>query len=229
MKVYYIAHSGFLVETGACCYLFDYWHGELPALDPDKPVVVLASHFHPDHYNPEVFPLLARAGVKHVLAVLANDISPKKYPDEVDVLTVSAHRAYDLPWGGRLETLLSTDSGVAFLLTTDEGTVYHAGDLNDWTWEGEPEEDNRQMRGSYRHEIGLLAGRHMDLAFVPLDPRLEGHYADGLVWFLDHTDTDQVLPMHYWNEPEVIDRFLAEYPRYRGIVAHTEDFDIAEK
>ena len=118
---------------------------------------------------------------------------------------------------------------MAFLLTTDEGVIYHAGDLNDWTWEGEPEEDNRQMRGSYRHEIGLLAGRHIDLAFVPLDPRLEEHYADGMTWFLDHTDVSRVLPMHYWNEPEVIDRFLAEYPRYRGVVAHTEDFGIAVK
>lgn len=229
MKVYYIAHSGFLVETSQCCYLFDYWTGPLPALDPNKPVVVLASHFHPDHYNPEVFSLLSQVGVKHILAVLARDISPKKYPDGVEVLKAGPHRTYDLPWGGTLDTLQSTDSGVAFLLTTDEGVIYHAGDLNDWTWEGEPEEDNRQMRGSYRHEIGLLAGRHIDLAFVPLDPRLEEHYADGMTWFLDHTDVSRVLPMHYWNEPEVIDRFLAEYPRYRGVVAHTEDFGIAVK
>ena len=31
--------------------------------------------------------------------------------------------------------LLSNDSGVAFIVKTKEGTIYHAGDLNDWYWD----------------------------------------------------------------------------------------------
>ena len=34
---------------------------------------------------------------------------------------------------------------VAFLLTCKEGVIYHAGDLNDWVWEGEPEDSNAAM------------------------------------------------------------------------------------
>ena len=115
-----------------------------------------------------------------------------------------------------------TDSGVAFLLTTDEGMIYHAGDLNDWFWEGEPDGDNKQMRGSYRHEIDKLKDRKIDLAFVVLDPRQEDHYADGLLYFLSTADPQCVYPMHYWKKPAVIDRFMREYPQYNCIIKSPE-------
>ena len=52
-----------------------------------------------------------------------------------------------------VETLDSTDEGVAFLVTADETSVFHAGDLNDWVWEGEPEEDNEAITAKWRTEI----------------------------------------------------------------------------
>ena len=57
MRVTFIGHSGFLVETATAYFLFDYFHGGIPALDRDKPLVVFASHKHRDHYNPEIFNL----------------------------------------------------------------------------------------------------------------------------------------------------------------------------
>ena len=42
MNVTYIHHSGFLIETEACYYLIDYFQGSIPALNPCKPVLVLA-------------------------------------------------------------------------------------------------------------------------------------------------------------------------------------------
>ena len=51
MNVTYIHHSGFLIETEACYYLIDYFQGSIPALNPCKPVLVLASHKHHDHYT----------------------------------------------------------------------------------------------------------------------------------------------------------------------------------
>lgn len=222
MDIAYILHSGFLVETAACNYLFDYYKGDLPPFDAAKPLVLLASHGHSDHYNPEVVGLLRARGVRDISAVLGKDIPTRRYPDGVPALRACADEAYALAHGARLETLRSTDSGVAFLLTTGEGVVYHAGDLNDWTWEGEPERDNRQMRGSYRHEVDRLRGRHIDVACVPLDPRQEAHYADGLLYFLAAVGATRVYPMHYWGQPEVIDRFLREYPQYRDIIQNTE-------
>ncbi len=218
MNVQYIFHSGFLVETGKCCYIFDYYRGEVPKLDPDKPIVVLCSHGHQDHYNPEIFAILQARGIKDVFVVLARDIPEKKYPDHVSVLKAYAGQTYELSRGEQLQTLRSTDSGVAFVLTTDEGVVYHAGDLNDWAWDGESDDYNKQMRGNYRHEIDKLKGKQIDVAFVPLDPRQEAHYADGLRYFLETVHVKSVYPMHYWEKPDVIDRFIQEYPQYKGIV-----------
>lgn len=218
MRVRYIFHSGFLVETKESYYLFDYWQGPLPTLAPDKPVTVFASHAHHDHYAPEVFSNLRHAGAKDVYAVLSKDIPTKKHPPHVPVCRAYAGSIYPLPHGGQVETLRSTDSGVAYLATCHEGVIYHAGDLNDWTWEGEPEAVNRQMRDNYRRQIDKLKGREIDLAFVPLDPRQGAHYAHGLLYFLETTKTKAVYPMHYWKQPEVIERFLRQYPQYRGVV-----------
>ncbi len=55
MKITYINHSGFLIETKDCYYIFDYYKGELPLLDKEKEVIVFCSHFHKDHFNPVNF------------------------------------------------------------------------------------------------------------------------------------------------------------------------------
>lgn len=224
MRIRYIYHSGFLVETQKCSYIFDYYKGELPKLDPIKPAVVFVSHGHGDHYNPEVFSLLKEQGVKSVLGILGNDISKRKYPGDVEIIAAKANKTYTLPNGEKLETLLSTDKGVAFLLTTEEGVVYHAGDLNLWVWDGESEEYNRHMLGNFRAAVDKLKGRHIDIAMLPLDPRQEKHYADGMAYFLKTADVGEVYPMHYWEQPGVISDFAEEYPMYADIVKNTEEY-----
>lgn len=84
------------------------------------------------------------------------------------------------------------------------------------------EQENRQMTGSYRHEIQLLTGKTIDVAFLPLDPRQEEYYAEGMRYFLEKIDVKAVYPMHYWGEPDIVDRFLSEYPEYQNIVKDTE-------
>lgn len=221
MKITYIGHSGFLVETKDCYYIFDYYKGELPALDANKPVVVFCSHFHHDHFNPEIFEMLRRMGMK-AQAVLAKDISRNQYPTDIEVIKACPDQVYKLDNGAVISTLRSTDSGVAFIVKTPEGTLYHAGDLNDWYWEGEPTQDNRQMTNRYRKEIDKMKGIHFDAAFVPLDPRQEDHYKDGMLYFLKNVECDAVYPMHYWNKPDVIQKFTTEFPEYQSYIKNTE-------
>ena len=221
MQVTYIDHSGFLVESEACYYIFDYYKGELPTLDKDKEVIVFCSHFHQDHFNPQIFEILNDMGMNYQ-AVLAKDINKRKYPAGVKITTAYHDKTYILDNGTQVSTLLSTDSGVAFIVKAKSGTIYHAGDLNDWYWEGEPDADNRQMTSRYRAEIDKLQGIHFDVAFVPLDPRQEDHYADGMIYFLENVECEAVFPMHYWDEPKAIDRFIAEYPKYKSRIRNTE-------
>ena len=71
MKITYIHHSGFLVETDSCYYLFDYEKGGLPQMDVTKPIFVLSSHGHHDHYNPEIFSILSTLGMQNIYAILS--------------------------------------------------------------------------------------------------------------------------------------------------------------
>ena len=224
MQVTYIYHSSFLIETADSYYIFDYWKGDLPRLNPDKPVVVFSSHAHEDHYEPKIFTLLREQGMKHIYAVLGKDIPKEKYPEGIECLRTLAHKTFTLPRGEELYTLQSTDAGVAFLLTCPEGVIYHAGDLNDWQWDGEPEESNAAMHRMYLRELNLIADRRIDVAFVPLDARQEQFCFHGLSEFLDIVrDVSAVYPMHYWERTDLIDQFVKDHPLYRGVVQSPEE------
>jgi len=216
VHIRYLGHSGFLVDTPSCAYVFDYWVGSIPPLDANKPVCMLASHAHHDHYETALFPLLRAAGAKHLFAVLSDDIHYSDYPADIPVFPIGAYERMTLPDGSTLSTLRSTDQGVAFLLETAYGTYYHAGDLNDWTWPGEPESENAAMCAAYQAEIRTLRHTAIDAAFVVLDPRQEEAYADGMSFFLDTVPAKRIYAMHDWDTPELIDKYLSEYPQHRG-------------
>ncbi len=224
MKVTYIHHSGFLVETDRFYYLFDYEKGRLPEMDVTKPIFVLSSHSHSDHYNPDVFSLLAAASMQHIRAVLSDDIETP--PADIGTLHVSPAKEYDLAPELTLTTFRSTDMGVAFLIEDRSELIYHAGDLNDWVWDEESDEYNKQMTVDYRKQIDLLSKklghREIDTAFVVLDPRQEKNYDRGLCYFLEHISAKQVYPMHYWDDPSVIEIFLKDHPEYKSKIQRTE-------
>ena len=226
MNVTYIHHSGFLIETEACYYLIDYFQGSIPALNPCKPVLVLASHKHHDHYQKSVFNILKDMGMQSIYAVLSLDIPAGARPEDVPCLLVSAGKRYELPQGQEVVTFRSTDVGVAFLIRDGQEIFYHAGDLNDWVWSEEPEADNQRMTEKYQKQIDLLAqeldGRTLTAAFVVLDPRQEQDYDRGMLYFLQHISCGCVYPMHYWEQPQIMARFLREHPQYQSRVKLTQ-------
>lgn len=223
MKVTYIHHSCFLIETELCYYLFDYEKGCLPKMDVLKPIFVLSSHGHHDHYNPEIFSVLETEGVQKVYAVLSEEIEA---PTNIDVLRVTSGKEYRLCLGQKLTTFQSTDLGVAFLIEESKNVIYHAGDLNDWVWEEESTSYNEQMTRDYREQIDLLSEkmdrRKIDVAFVVLDPRQEKDYDRGMCYFLEHVPVENVYPMHYWGTPDIIETFLKEHPEYNIQIQKTE-------
>lgn len=229
MKVTYLYHSGFLIETNHCYYLFDYYRGQLPELSPVKPLLVFASHNHQDHYNPAIFAKLKEAKANLVLAILSQDICVASLPDEIPILCAAPDKQYTLPQGQLLTTLCSTDQGVAFILQSQEGTIYHAGDLNDWVWEEESPAYNEAMTRNYRQEIDKLKNTSIDIAFLPLDPRQGKNYARGILYFLQKTLPNQVFPMHYWEKSEIITQFHHEYPQFNNLIQFTENYSILPK
>ena len=57
----------------------------------------------------------------------------------------------------------STDEGVAFIVREKDGTIYHAGDLNWWHWEGEPK-SRTEIWKLILKEIDSMKGRKIDIA-----------------------------------------------------------------
>lgn len=213
MRATFLDHSGFLVELDSVCLLFDWWRGELPPL-PDKPLLVFASHWHEDHFSPAVFSLPAAA----FLFGCMDSAWLAKKGASADALKKSFsldgnETCVPLP-GVSVETLPSTDEGVAFLVTADGNTIFHAGDLNWWHWEGEPDPWNPDMAKAFQTCCQPLQGRKIDLAMLPLDPRLGRDGFRGPKHFLETANIRRFLPMHQWGNLGFTADFLACYPEY---------------
>jgi len=222
MRATFLAHSGFLVELPSVTLLFDWWKGELPSL-PEKPLLVFASHQHNDHFSPGIFALDAHF-------ILGYDIEPAAIPDTVNAVRMGADKKLEVLPGVTVETLASTDEGVAFLVTADGQTVFHAGDLNWWHWEGEPDPWNPDMAKNFQAYAEPLRGRRIDLAMLPLDPRLGEDGFRGPRYFLEMADIRCFLPMHQWKDFDFTKKFLAACPQFAdrtvSVTEHGQVFEV---
>lgn len=211
MTVWYLYHSGFAVKTPKHTLIFDYWRdgpGGLadgvvnPAELAGQDVLVFVSHAHSDHYNPVIKEWQKELpGLRYLLS---DDV-----PTLPGSLMTAPNRSYD-SGDFTLKTFASTDEGVAFLVELDGLVIYHAGDLNWWHWSGESESYNAQMSLDYRSQIDKLAGRAIDLAFVPVDPRLGDSYALGIDYLMRTAEVRRVVPMHFGQNTAVVDRLLQD-------------------
>ena len=200
MKVTFIEHSGFMVEMEQNVLLFDYYQGEIPSFDGSKTLYVFASHSHADHYDPAIWKL--KEQYKDIHYILSDDIK-----DNEGAVVMKAHEKKEVA-GIEIETLRSNDMGVAFLVKVEGKTIYHAGDLNWWHWNGEPEEDNEYYKKTFQDEMKYLEGKKIDLAFMLLDPRQEDKYCWGMNYFLEHTDSKVVFPMHCFEHYKINHHYL---------------------
>lgn len=218
MIITYLGHSGFLAELEDVYFLFDYYKGEIPKLQKEKPLIVFVSHRHHDHYNRKIWDL--RKEYPHVRYVISKDISMSERmrqrfsiteEDLKNILRAAPDQIYEMDiWGKtalKIETFRSTDEGTAFYLTCGKHTLYHAGDLHLWLWQEEGEEWNRDMRNRFFRELEKLRGRHVEAAFLPLDKRQENYAYAGMDAYQEAMDADYVFPMHCWEDYGIIDAY----------------------
>lgn len=218
MKVTYLNHSGFLLEWTHSYWIFDYFKGTIPPLDPQKDIFVFCSHSHGDHFNPLIFKLLKDyPAVTYIFSAEIRTSFEKLeihseqqtiyfLEDRTDIsLLTSSNESI------QIHTLKSTDLGCAFFILFNGRTIYHAGDLHWWHWEGEPDDWNDQITKDYKNEMHFLNGKSIDLAFNLLDPRQKQDYALGMNYFLKNTHTKHVFPMHFWNDFSIISCYLKEH------------------
>ena len=208
MKITYIGHSGFAVEYEEYVLIFDYYKGKIPRMKKDKQIYVFASHSHHDHFQEKIFEW--EREYPNIRYILSDDIRAERGQNRI---FLGPDESCEMD-GLRIKTLRSTDEGVAFFVSVtgnyETKYIYHAGDLNWWHWEEEGEAYNQEMEENYKRFLSPLDGVRVDVAFVPVDPRLGEAYYWRLDWFMRHTDTELVVPMHMWERYEICDRLMTQ-------------------
>ena len=149
MRLTYIYHSGFAIEADEFAILIDYYKdtGRSPEkgfvheklLNRAGTLYILSSHFHPDHFNPEV--LRWKTYKKDIVYLFGKDILKRNRAGKEDAIYLKKEDSYEDHnlW---IKAFGSTDSGISFLIEAEGKRLFHAGDLNNWHWKDEstPEE-----------------------------------------------------------------------------------------
>lgn len=212
MKVNYLFHSGVSVECGSKLLIFDYYKKGIEGKNLTRydEVYVFVSHSHIDHFDRRIFDW--DKNHKGICYVLSDDIAHKHYGDNVIYIGPGEEKIVgDI----LIKAYKSNDEGVAFLVKTKEGSVFHAGDLNWWYWKGESEEYNKGMAASFKKEIDGLRDIHIDIAFIPIDKRLGYAVYYGIDYLMDNTDVDMVCPIHFWDNHKFLERVKSELAERR--------------
>ena len=200
LKLSYLNHSGFTVETESKVLVFDYYQDPAGIVSSyavgTKPLWFFVSHWHGDHFN------------KHI-ADFEQQTSQYIVNKDVKLQQVTAEKLHSLDIydtisidGDNITQYGSTDEGGSFMVETDNCRIFHAGDLNWWHWMGDTDSNNAEAKKMYDKEMSHLEGQIIDVAFFPVDARLEEAREWGVLGFLDRVKITRCLvPVHYFGTP----------------------------
>lgn len=206
VKIEHIFHSCFVVETENYQLVFDYYKGDISL--KDKKTIVFVSHGHEDHYNTEIYKW--KDTIKDISYILSSDIDIN-YKEE-KIHSISPYRSIEIE-DLEIKTFGSTDMGVSFFVNVDNVNIFHAGDLNWWYWDDDPEEERLDMEKSFKDEIDKIKGLDIDIAFFPVDPRLESAYSLGGEYFINEVKTKYFFPMHFGDNFSITSDFIHKLDR----------------
>ena len=216
MKIRYIYHSCFLVETENSFLLFDYYKHKNDITDFDfvklqsdiftspKALYIFSSHSHTDHFN---FDILSWINKKpNTYYILSSDI---KIYNKIDNLYIVRENDELTINDIQLNIFGSTDAGVSFMVNIDGLNLFYAGDLNWWKWTDDTPEEEKAMEDAFKNIINNIVsyGTKIDIAFFPVDRRLEYNYLCGGQYFIEMLSPKIFIPMHFWNDYKVTTDF----------------------
>ena len=216
MKLTYLFHSGFVLETDTCILVFDYWMDParvMPGLlKSDKPLYVLASHFHEDHFSPHIF--LWKEQKADITYILSKDILKHRRARKEDADVWLAKGGVWQDERIRLTATGSTDSGASWIVEVEGKRIFHAGDLNNWYarfltddyhsglihseefgMDIDPAKEEKQYLGELK-DIRKITD-YFDLAMFPVDGRIGNGYTRGARQFVERFRVGLFVPMHF--------------------------------
>ena len=219
-KIYYIYHSGFAIKTKNHFLIFDYYKEPIvnnethktnqrsTLLSPEnikgaKNVYVFSSHSHEDHFNPSI--LEWENYNSEIQYILSSDIKTDKNKSSYNFIEEGDEKLFN---GVYVKAYGSTDIGISFLIKVDGLTIFHAGDLNWWHWKEDSLEEQNIAETSFKAHIEKLKEeKSIDIAFFPVDPRLQEFYSIGGEYFGREIHPKLMVPMHFGDDVFITKQF----------------------
>ena len=216
LKITYLFHSGFAIETSGSILIFDYWmdpsHAVATLLQSPKPFYVFASHFHEDHFAPAILEWRKTRG--HITYLMSKDILRHRRAQKEDADVWLAKGGSWTDGTLSVHATGSTDSGVSWVVETEGLRLFHAGDLNNWyarflpnaspgeiihSEEMDEDVDPIQHEKRYLGELKDIRklGHRFDVVMFPVDGRIGNGYTLGGRQFLERFDVGLFVPMHF--------------------------------
>lgn len=216
MRLTYIFHSGFVLESDASILVFDYWMdpaGVMPSvLRSDKPLYVFASHFHEDHFSRTI--LSWKEQHPNTTYILSKDILRRRRAVQSDADVWMGKGATWQDSNIKVIDTGSNDSGVSWIIQLEGRTIFHAGDLNNWyarfLYDREnvppmiisdefgaidPLKEEKLFLGELK-DIAKFT-KSFDIAMFPVDGRIGNGYTLGARQFIDRFKVSLFVPMHF--------------------------------
>jgi len=219
-KIYYIYHSGFAVKTKNHFLIFDYFkqpminnktnqnYQKSLVLSPEnikeaKNVYVFSSHSHADHFNSSILEWENYNGA--IQYILSDDIKTKENKLNYNFIGEGEEKLIDDVY---IKAYGSTDIGISFLVKVDGLTIFHAGDLNLWHWKEDSLEEQKAAGDLFKAHIEKLKQeKSIDIAFFPVDPRLQEFYYIGGEYFAKTIHPKVIVPMHFGDDVSITKEF----------------------
>ena len=201
MHITYLMNSGFAVELEHTLLVFDAYEDPARAIDKVlvrqawEHVYFFASHSHYDHFNGDLLQQYAPYADRYILSHdIRHTVGARKLPAEKCVfLDDYSHWEAD---GIAVDSYSSTDIGTSLAVMTEGKILFHAGDYNWWDWTGDTHENRMLAANGFHKQLKRLSGLVADVAFFPVDGRLETSMAKGAKEFCAACEVHALVTMH---------------------------------
>lgn len=217
-RIYHAGQCSFILEAPSVTVIFDWFGSAVPAIRMDKPVVLLYSHIHQDHFNANaVYTFMQLPNLE--LCIIGLDESPEneqweeqqfdsfeKYmsPEnfaKTQTIHVGSRPVSYKKYNMDIQVLESTDMGVAFLLKIDGKTFYHSGDLAVLGY-------GPLSLKNFTNKLESVKGTTIDYAMISVlcSDKICGKTT--LETYNEYFNIKYFTPMHLWNKYEAAPEML---------------------
>lgn len=217
-EIYHLYHSGIAIKLDQKLLVFDYYNdrsdGAVRSLEQgvisqelienEEEIYVFVTHNHHDHFNRTIFEWADyNANINYILSAdidIAGQENKENYYvlDKYEELEIN-----DLV----VETYGTTDQGLSYYIEAAGLNIFHSGDLNWWHWKKFSAAEREVEEQDFKAEVERFKDKELDIAFVPVDPRLDEHYYLAGEYFAQTVAPKLLVPIHFSSNYYITEEF----------------------